>query len=570
MDEHHLIVEISVEGEPTTASPTFTAGTSQGYVAATETPGVVFDPLFEVTPLLTLTKHKADFRSTTRPFAMGFDTVTVEERPKTAIVRVKVDPTAAPERVAEELAKRAGVVGVFADVAIEPCIVCPGSAALGTDRDLERLLDTTAMKRCGMDGSGVTVAIVDTGVNMAYLNSKGKTPRFDAMRSWVPRAGLTPGAMPVGHGTMCAYDVCVAAPGCTLLDIALLSSTAPGGTRMDGLLSDAVRAYSHLVNLLRGPARPGENRSLVVNNSWGMFHPSWDFPVGHPGNYSDNPNHPFNRIVSTLAAAGADILFAAGNCGSDCPDGRCQGVTNAIYGANSHPDVITVGGVDTTKQRVGYSTKGPGRLSANKPDLCGYTHFTGSGVYAADGGTSAATPVVAGVVAALRTKRPLDPTRPVSLPAAVKALLVSTAEDRGAAGFDLEYGAGIVNGSAIVRSACPTVAPVDICRRYPWLCPPPSHICDRFPWLCSPRPFPPIPRLPPGPFPQSPLLGATSAAVVAQQLSIESFGTDGSELDAVEAYWLGVAAARLGSSSHLATPQPAESTRKCSCIGDGP
>ena len=36
----------------------------------------------------------------------------------------------------------------------------------------------------------------------------------------------------------------------------------------------------------------------MVSNSWGMFDPAWDFPVGHPGNYSDNPNHPFNIIVA--------------------------------------------------------------------------------------------------------------------------------------------------------------------------------------------------------------------------------------------------------------------------------
>jgi hypothetical protein len=57
----------------------------------------------------------------------------------------------------------------------------------------------------------------------------------------------------------------------------------------------------------------------VVNNSWGMFNPTWDFPVGDPQNYSDNPNHPFNIIVASLEAAGADILFAAGNCGPGMP-----------------------------------------------------------------------------------------------------------------------------------------------------------------------------------------------------------------------------------------------------------
>jgi hypothetical protein len=31
------------------------------------------------------------------------------------------------------------------------------------------------------------------------------------------------------------------------------------------------------------------------------------FPIGHPGNYSNNPAHPFNVIVATLESAGADV-----------------------------------------------------------------------------------------------------------------------------------------------------------------------------------------------------------------------------------------------------------------------
>ena len=111
-------------------------------------------------------------------------------------------------------------------------------------------------------------------------------------------------------------------------------------------------------------------------------------------------------------------------------------------------------GVDVLKRRVGYSTSGPGRLMFMKPDLCGYTHFRGSGVYAADGGTSAATPVVAGVVGALRSRFPYNPADFRSSPAAIRNLLTRTAEDRGSVGFDFDHGWGIVNGRrlALMRS----------------------------------------------------------------------------------------------------------------------
>ncbi|MFN3681148.1 MAG: S8 family serine peptidase, partial [Nitrospira sp.] len=400
--------------------------------------GVSFDKSYAPTALPGITARTA----AQAPYVSGekFDLALDAEghfdpERSTYLVRAEVE-----EAKLQDLASHNQVAGLYADVTIEPTLICPGSPPMGTAADVERLLCVPQMHRIGMDGTGILLAIVDTGINLAHLAARGKSITLDTARSWVPSAGMVPGNAPVGHGTMCAFDAAIAAPKATFLDIQLLRSSASGPTVMAGLLSDAVRAYVHLCTIMSAPRRPGENRTLVVNNSWGMFHPSWDFPVGHPGNYSDNPNHPFNRIVSTLERLGADILFAAGNCGANCPDGRCRGVTtNAIYGANGHPSVLTIAGVDISNTRVGYSSQGPARLSRNKPDLCGYTHFQGSGVYPADGGTSAATPVVAGVVAAVCTKRPYSPGSPSTSPAAIRALMRSTATDVGAAGFDFDH-----------------------------------------------------------------------------------------------------------------------------------
>jgi subtilisin family serine protease len=172
---------------------------------------------------------------------------------------------------------------------------------------------------------------------------------------------------------------------------------------------------------------------------------------GHPGNYTDNPIHPFNLITASLESAGADILFAAGNCGLDCPDGRCRFDSHPICGANSHPAVLSVGGIDVHNQRVGYSSQGPGRLSPEKPDVCSYTHFEGSEVYgagSADSGTSAACPVAAGVVAAIRSRH-----RPCDLPPTqLRALITRTAVDLSGVGFDHDYGWGALAPAALVEA----------------------------------------------------------------------------------------------------------------------
>jgi subtilisin family serine protease len=359
------------------------------------------------------------------------------------------------------------VVGVYADPVIATTLTCGGDPAVGTDADVARLLDVPSLQAAGMDGSNVCIAVVDTGINLSYLQGKGRQPNVDVANSFTPSGvATTPGQHPVAHGTMCAFDIGIAAPSAQFLDDAVLLSQTPGANVMQGLLSDAVLAYSKLLQMIGGMA--ASKRALVVSNSWGMFSPSWDFPPGHPGNYSDNPNHPFNIIVASLESAGADILFAAGNCGRDCPDGRCDfGASLPICGANSHPRVITVAGVDTNKDRVGYSSQGPGRLTFRKPDIASYTHFTGSGVFPVDSGTSAACPVAAGVIAAVRSKVSSTTLSPANL----RSLLFKTAEDRGGVGFDNDYGWGILDPAALLTAlrsaglvaqaapAAPVVAP---------------------------------------------------------------------------------------------------------------
>jgi Subtilase family len=317
------------------SSPAVHAATLRGealpeFAAATAAPipGLIIDPAY--LPVQVPTPLAAEPGASPYRYSPAVSFSMAPEQ-ATYLVRGTVPDDPDSQRVAvAEATARPEVVGVFSDPVIETCLVCPGDPAVGSDQDVAGLLGVKALADAGMDGYRVSVAIVDTGINLAHLESKGRDPKFSSRRSWTPAGVATkPGKHPVGHGTMCAYDVGIAAPKATLIDHALLLSQTPGETAMSGLLSDAVLAYAKLLGSIQ--AMTAGRRALVVNNSWGMFSPAWDFPVGHPGNYSDNPAHPFNVIVASLEAAGADILFAAATAptaaaGSGRP-GRSAGPT---------------------------------------------------------------------------------------------------------------------------------------------------------------------------------------------------------------------------------------------------
>ena len=391
--------------------------------------GLILDPSFPALPLSAATPKKISLAASSTakaPLFVARGTIEADQ-----ISKVK---------------SKSGGVQIFADPQVGLFPHC-GPNALGTAKDVARLLDVTGLAAKKLTGSGVAIAIMDTGINLKHLKSAGMNPTLDKTVTFTPPGvPQTPGDYAVDHGTMCAYDALIAAPKATLLDFPILQSQTPGGSVMAGFLSDALLAYSFLHTTMKKST--WKFKGLVINNSWGMYHPSWDFPPGHPGRYSDNPNHPFNIIVGTLARAGADILFAAGNCGKNCPDGRCQGVSkHTITGANAHRDVLTLAACDTTakEDRLGYSSQGPAipGMGAAKPDITAYSHFKGSEAFGKgtpDSGTSTACPVAAGCVAAIRTR--LSPSK-ASSALLFQALRGSAAPKTGANAAN-DYGAGII------------------------------------------------------------------------------------------------------------------------------
>jgi subtilisin family serine protease len=114
--------------------------------------------------------------------------------------------------------------------------------------------------------------------------------------------------------------------------------------------------------------------------------------------------------------------------------------------------VYSVAGVDTQRNLVGYSTHGPGALDPQKPDIAAYTHWLGSEAFGKgrpDSGTSTACPVMAGVVAALRTRYPYEIGNPRRTPANLRQYLLGEAVQPAGvpAGWNPETGHGIVTCS---------------------------------------------------------------------------------------------------------------------------
>src|SRR5262245_35406124 len=105
-------------------------------------------------------------------------------------------------------------------------------------------------------GQGVAVAVVDEGIHVESLSTKlraapgmerGPFPILDVDNS---RVASLPAPFERGrrsHGSMCAYDACLAAPACTLLDLPTHAPRPVGLKRIHLILA----AYDHLNELAR-------------------------------------------------------------------------------------------------------------------------------------------------------------------------------------------------------------------------------------------------------------------------------------------------------------------------------
>ncbi len=261
------------------------------------------------------------------------------------------------------------------------------------------------------------VAIIDTGIDYTHPHLQGR------MVGGVDLGDGDGDLMDdIGHGTAVAGIVATVCPRCSLLGIKIFSQ--------QGLATP----YA----LLR--RRSGAAIRWAVNNGARVINVSNALPRSSA----------LLAAIDYAQAHDAVVVAAAGN-GDDW-----QGVYPAAYGP-----VVSVGAADpTTAARYPYSAFGP-FLDITAPGLMD-TDALG-GLYTSFGGTSAAAPVVSGALGLLFSLHPeLSASEAVSL-------LEATSRDAGIPGADDDYGAGVVDANALVRSV-ENVRPRAGCA-----VPPPTH-----------------------------------------------------------------------------------------------
>jgi subtilisin family serine protease len=352
-----------------------------------------------------------------------------------------------------------------------------GHLSLTTGADAARGFVEGGGTSTGLDGSGIGIAVLDSGIDDEHKSFRDRGNRKRVIRGidFVSPENEKSERDYYGHGT----HVASVAAGNGLIARAAYLGIAPNATLINLRVLDA-QGKGSISSVLRALDWVMANRATynirVVNLSLGM--PAVD----------SFRNDPICRAVRKLADAGVVVVAAAGNNGRDSEGRKVYGL---IHSPGIEPSAITIGASNTfgTDFRgddvvTTYSSRGPTR--SYWTDALGFRHHDnlikpelvapGNKVIAAMAdiehnalvseypqlnanvstdpermmmvmnGTSVATPVVSGTVALMLQ------ANPSLTPNLIKAILMYTAQPL--AGYNtLEQGAGQLNIEGAVRLA---------------------------------------------------------------------------------------------------------------------
>ena len=305
--------------------------------------------------------------------------------------------------------------------------VVPASAASADQvRDAEYWLADYGIQRAWQTtrGAGTTVAVIDTGVDSSVRELQGAvvggtdvsglgSPDGQTPVGEDPNHGTLVGSMVAGRGTGSGDGVIGVAPEADLLSVSV------------GFGSTAVDSDDQIARAVRWAVDAGAD---VINMSLTRNTLDW------PTSWDDAFLYAMQHDVVVVAAAG--------NRGSG---------TTEVGAPATMPGVLTVAGVDR-QGTASFDASSQGitiGVAAPSEDLVGVgpgdVHYSWSG-------TSGATPLVAGIVALVRSAHPeLDANDVINR-------VVATATPKGTTTPDPLYGYGLVDAAAAVTASVPTVA----------------------------------------------------------------------------------------------------------------
>jgi serine protease AprX len=368
-------------------------------------------------------------------------------------------------KLGRRLALVGGQVAYVPNASLDGLAALPGIRSVSLDRAVHGSLERTGAtigstwvrETLGLDGSGVTVAIIDSGVTNWHDDlGSGKVVRFVDFVNFQS----TP-YDDYGHGTHVAGIIAGnghdsggrrsgIAPGASLVVEKVLDATG------QGYISNVIAAVDYAI------ANKDALHIRIINLSVAA------------GVYESYTTDPLTLAAKRAVEAGIVVVSAAGNLGKD-RFGQTQ--YGAIGAPGNAPWVITVGAsshngtIDRSDDTVAtFSSRGPTAMDfLAKPDIiapgvgiesladAGSTLFaakptarlwgtvsTVTEPYLSLSGTSMASPVISGTIALMLQ------ADPALTPNLVKAVLQYTAENK--AGVDpFAQGAGFLNARGAVE-----------------------------------------------------------------------------------------------------------------------
>lgn len=344
---------------------------------------------------------------------------------------------ASPELI-EELSKRDDVARIELDSEVHiledfSAQVSQGQIDSATS-EIKRI-NTTKVWELGIDGTGINVSVIDTGINASHPDIAGRVIKgYDFVNNDADPADDN------GHGTHVAGTV--------------------GGNGSGGTTTGVAPNVSLFGVKVLDSAGSGSESNVISGIEWSVSNGANVISMSLGGGYwadsncdSDNPL--VATAINNAIALNVVVIAAAGNVdNSGVSSPGCISSTIAVGAVDSNDVIAYFSSIGFSMRDHGVVAPGVDIKSTVPSGSC--TNCDASG-YKLLSGTSMATPHVSGTAALLLHAAGKNSS--TLTPAQIKNILESTSVDLGTPGKDNTYGAGRIDVFAVVATSFDIIPP---------------------------------------------------------------------------------------------------------------